>query len=158
MATSAHDENLTRLLLSRRLASFAEGSALAALPSLASIVVIIVIYAPYTPQIVTLAWGATFAVLLAIRLRLAHRVLPDECNLGRLRRQFRWVQIVLMGNALTWGVSLPLAAWFGDGRELGAFAAIGAAVFGGVLLMHRALPNVGRFHVAAIGPGSRRAK
>ena len=153
MATSAHDDELTRLLLSRRLASFAEGTALAALPSLASIAVIIGIYAPYTPQAVTFAWGATFALLLALRTWLAHRVEPEEPDLRRLLWQFRWVQLVLIGGALAWGFSLPLAAWFGQGREQSAFAAIGAAVFGGVLLMHRALPTVARFHIVAIGIG-----
>ena len=153
MVTGAHDDNLTRLLLSRRLASFAQGSLLGALPSLASIVVIIAIYAPYVPPSVTLLWGAIFSLLLAFRIWLGRWVKPEECDLRGLLRQFGWVQFALMGGALAWGLSLPLAAWYGQGREQAAFATIGAALFGGVLLLHHTLPTVARVHVVAIGGG-----
>ena len=153
MATGTRDDNLTRLLLSRRLASFAEGSTLGALPSLASVVGIIAIYAPYTPRPVTLVWSAVFALLLTARLWLGRRGASPVNDLRVLRRQFSRVQFVLIGNAIAWGLSLPLAAWFGHGHEYGAFAVIGAAVFGGVLFMLRALPTVARVQIVAIGAG-----
>ena len=153
MAAGGHDANLARLLLTRRLKGFAEGTALAALPSLASMMVLLAVYAPHASLPLTIAWSAAFGVLLAARIYLARVLKPEQKDLRQLDRQFRLVQHTLMMLSLFWGISLPLAAWLGQGREQGAFALVGAAGLGGVLLMHRALPAVARFHVVAIGAG-----
>ena len=153
-ASAPEDAKLRRLLLSRRLETFALGSSLALAPSFASIFVLLAMSIGTASDRMLLVWAVAAAVLISARIAVGRRVTPAATELTTLARQWRAVNIVLMLNSAAWAIGLPLAAWLAPGAEAyAAFAIVGAALFGGAMLMHRTAPGAALVHVVSLGSG-----
>ncbi len=152
-ASASDDLELRRLLLGRRLEAFAIGSSLALVPTFASIFVLLAMSVGAASGRVLVIWAAAAFVIISARIVVGRRVTPSATDVAVLQRQWRAVNAVLILGSLAWAVGLPLAAWLSLGQEHSAFAIVGAALFGGVMLMHRTAPRAAFVHVLAIGSG-----
>ena len=152
-ASAPDDTKLQTLMLRRRLEAFADASALAMLPSFASIIVLLAIYAGRTSAWVLIPWAAIAVLIISARIVIGLRLRPDAPAVADLQRQWRLVNAALVMGSTAWAVSLPLSAWVSAGFEHSTFAIIGAVLFSGVLLLHRAAPAAAMFHILALGTG-----
>lgn len=154
MTARAPDEaKLEILMLRRRLEAFAGASALTILPSLISIAVLLAIYSRETSPRFLVPWAVAAAVIFIARIVTGKLLRPDSRERSELERQWRRVNVVLVLGSIAWAVSMPLAASISVGFEHSTFAIIGAVLFSGVLLLHRAAPRAAVFHVLALGSG-----
>ena len=152
-ARAPENQKLRRLLLSRRLEAFAIGSSLALVPSFASIFVLLAMYIGATSKEALIAWSVLAALIVTARILVGRSVTPQAPDLTVLERQWRAVNVVLGLGSAAWAAGLPLAAWLSAGTAHSAFAIVGAALFGSVLLMHRTAPQAATAHVVALGLG-----
>ena len=152
-ARAPDDEKLRRLLLNRRLEAFAIGSSLALVPSFASIFVLLAMYIGAASRQALIAWSVLAFLVITARILVGRSVTPHGPDLTILERQWRAVNIVLVFGSAAWAVGLPLAAWLSADTAHSAFAIVGAALFGSVLLMHRTAPEAAAIHVIAVGSG-----
>ena len=152
-ASAPDDEKLQRILLGRRLETFAIGSSLALVPIFASIFVLLAMYVGAASGRVLVVWAAAAFAIISARIAVGLRVTPAAPDIAVLKRQWRTVNVVLIMGSLAWGIGLPLAAWLSAGHAHSAFAIVGAALFGAVLLVHRTAPEAAAVHVVAIGSG-----
>ena len=153
MANAPDNPKLRRVLLRRRLEAFAIGSSLVLVPTFASIFVLLAMSIGAASGIVLLAWAGAAFLIISARIMVGRRVTPADNDLAVLERQWRAVNMVLVLGSLAWAVGLPLAAWLSASHAHSAFAIVGAALFGGVLLMHRTAPVAAVVHVVALGIG-----
>lgn len=154
MRARAPDEGkLQILMLRRRLEAFAGASALTMVPSLVSIAVLLAIYSRQASAWVLVQWAIAAATVFSARIIVGRRLRPDAADRSDLERQWRRVNVVLVLGSIAWAVSMPLAASISTGFEHSTFAIIGAVLFSGVLLLHRAAPRAAVFHILALGGG-----
>lgn len=154
MTARAPDEaKLDILMLRRRLEAFANASALTILPSFISIVVLLAIYSRDASAALLIPWAITAAAIFTARIVTGRQLRPHACDRGDLERQWRRVNLLLLLGSSAWAVSMPLAASISAGFEHSTFAIIGAVLFSGVLLLHRAAPQAAVFHILALGSG-----
>lgn len=152
-ASASGNMKLRRLLLSRRLETFALGSSLALIPTFASILVLLAMSTGAASTGVLLGWAAAASAIVSARIVVGLRVTPQASELEVLERQWRAVNVVLVLGSLAWAAGLPIAARLTANDSHSAYAIVGAALFSAVLLMHRSAPAAAVAHVLLVGSG-----
>ena len=148
------EAGLDKLTLSRRLEAFASASALTMLPSFASIAILVTVYAGSVSAGLLAVWAMAASAIIAGRILVGLRLRPDAPEIGDLEEQWRRVTAALVLGSTSWAISLPLAATISSSAlQHASFAIIGAVLFSGVLLLHRAAPAAATYHVVALGAG-----
>ncbi len=151
--TSSHSDDVRLQILSRRLTVALAGAPLAVLSSFASAAILAVLFWQSSAQVPALVWAASAAALLGARLFLAARTDRASTDERYLRSRLRMTTVVIVGMSVVWGAGIPLFARVASQANLPVIAAIGSAMFVGVLLMHRAIPIAGYAHVGLVGAG-----
>jgi diguanylate cyclase (GGDEF)-like protein len=146
------EDNSRRLLLGRRLEAFAIGSSLTLVPTYASIFVLLAMSIGTTSNAALTGWAALAFLIITARILIGRSVTPEAGDVALLERQWRKVNIVLVLGSVAWAIGLPLAALSASTAH-SAFAIVGAALFGSVLLIHRTAPQAAIVHVVSLGSG-----
>ncbi|MBX7494351.1 EAL domain-containing protein [Qipengyuania sp. 6B39] len=151
--TVSQNDELRLQILSRRLKAVSAGAPFAVLSSFASAMVLLGIFRHALGHPLVFGWAAALACLLVARLVLLRITNVEVTVEDYLRQRLSMVTGVIMAVSLVWSAIFPLLALVGEAWALPALSAVGAAMFAGVLLIHRTIPAAGYFHIATMAAG-----
>ncbi len=127
------------------------GTPLGALAGILSMVMLWKTFSDRVPP--PLMWGWVGFTTLAFLLPILtfRRFDPEVEELHVLRQRLRRYRFILPTTTAAWAAGIPIFAWYGTGAELVLLGVIATALFVGVLLAHRTMPEVALFHIVALG-------
>ena len=149
--TAIPSEAMRLKTLSRRLTAVSAGAAGGVASSLGSAALLFFTVAGSLRSATTIVWGA--ALVLAVLFRLAIAMTSDlqSQDEAYLARRLRVTGLSMAGISIVWAAGLPLFATLADAGSIPAVLFVGTAMFVGVLLLHRALPELAYLHILLIG-------
>ena len=151
--TDQQQDELRREVLARRLKAVTGGVLFTVLASFASAVSLLAVYSSIALHPLVLAWIGCLLALQALRIKIANNTNTAITEEAYVRSRLRLVTADMIGVSLIWSCAFPLFATLGDEKAMAALSGVGAAMFVGVLLMHRMIPLAAYVHITSFSIG-----
>lgn len=149
----SYSDDVRLQILTRRLRAVSFGGPMAILSSFASTAVLLGIYSDTLSHPAPAIWGASIGAILLARMALLRLTDMASSDIDYIEASLRKVMVVMGAVSLAWAVGIPMFAILGRPSALPALAGIAAAMFVGVLLLHRCVPRAGYAHIILLGSG-----
>ncbi|MFA6220575.1 MAG: EAL domain-containing protein [Erythrobacter sp.] len=148
-----HSDDVRLQILVRRLHAVSFGGPMAIMSSFTSTAVLLGIYHDTLSHPAPVIWAAGIAAILAARMVLLRLTDMASTDIDYVEASLRKVMLVMGAISLAWALGIPMFAILGRASALPALSGIAAAMFVGVLLLHRSVPRAGYAHIIFLGTG-----